>query len=70
MNTKNELLCATWNIRRGLITRELELKNLQKNIDVLFITETDTKNLLKEEDYSIDGYRTVFPERELTFSVS
>ena len=43
----------TWNIRRGLITREHELKNIlnDEDIDVAFITETDTKSLLKEENF-------------------
>ena len=41
---KKQLLIATWNIRRGLVVRELELKNLLKEekIDVIFLTETDT----------------------------
>ena len=29
----------------------------------MFLTETDTKNLRKEEDYTVKGYCTYFPER-------
>ena len=58
-----KLNCATWNIRRGLLTREKELVNLlaTENIDLIFITETDTKNIKKEEDYTIQGYKTILP---------
>ena len=41
-----ELIIGTWNVRRGLIIRELEIVNLlhADKIDVLFLTETDIKN--------------------------
>ena len=56
-NKPKELTCCTWNIRRGLITREAELKNiLQTNqIDIMFLTETDSI-IKNENDYCIDGY--------------
>ena len=59
----NALVCCTWNIRRGLIKREIELIDLLKseNVDVIFLTETDTKSLSKEEDYCIQGYKTILP---------
>ena len=60
------LKCITWNLKRGLVTREMELKLLLENeeIDIAFITETDTKELKKESDYLISGYKTIFPNRE------
>ena len=63
---KNVLKCSTWNIRRGLITRDLELRKLLKNenIDVMFLTETDTKAIPSEDKYQIQGYKTVFQERK------
>ena len=59
------LSCATWNVKRGLIKRELEIIHLlnSENIDVIFITETDTKQIICEGDYRINGYKTVFQER-------
>ena len=62
-NQSNALVCCTWNIRRGLVKRESELKDLltSENIDVIFLTETDTKCLCKEEDYFIQGYKTILP---------
>ena len=45
---------------------ELELIRMLQNesIDVIFLTETDTRSLEKEESYGIKGYCTVFPERK------
>ena len=45
--TDRNLKIGTWNICRGLITREHELQQLLKkeSIDILFVTETDTKNI-------------------------
>ena len=59
------LKCVTWNIRRGLVTREKELQLLlsEEDIDVAFLTETDTTALRKEENYQIPGYKTIFPKR-------
>ena len=59
----NVLICSTW---RGLIVRDLELRNILKeeNINVIFLTETDSKVLKNEERYLINGYKTVFQERK------
>ena len=64
-NRNRKLNCGTWNICGGLITREHELKQLLKDesIDILFITETDATMLPTENDYLIDGYKTIFPKR-------
>ena len=52
-----------WNIRKGLITREIELKKILKDekIDVMFLTETDTKAIFAPSDYQIEGFFTVLP---------
>ena len=56
---KRKLNIATWNIRRGLITRENELVQLlhEEEIDVMFLTETDTSKQ-NAEMYHITGYTT------------
>ena len=65
-NKNHSLKCATWNICRGLVTREYELKNLleTKDIDVMFLTETDLNNLETESDYIIQGYKTILPMKK------
>ena len=35
-----------------------------ENIDIIFLTETDTNSLQKEDGYKIQGYKTVFQERK------
>ena len=49
------------------MTRELELRKLLKTekIDIMFLTETDSRHLTKETDYTLEGYKTVFPKKEL-----
>ena len=56
---KRYLNIATWNIRRGLVTRENELTHLllTEEIDVIFLTETDAKKQ-NAKDYHISGYTT------------
>ena len=65
---KNALKCCTWNIRRGLVTREPELRILLKSedIDVIFLTETDTKNTVNEDSYTIEGYKTILPLKSIS----
>ena len=56
---------ACWNIRRVLIKREQELKMLleDEKIDLLFVTETDTRAITSEKDYSIKGFKTILQKR-------
>ena len=65
-SSDHSLICGTWNIKRGLVTREQELINILKkdNIDIYFITETDTTSLGSPDQYKLEGYITIFPERE------
>ena len=62
-NTQTDLKIGSWNIKRGLVTKGTELKELLKkeNFDVLFLNETDTKNVHSKEDYQITGYDTILP---------
>ena len=41
---KRKLNIATWNVRRGLISHENEIRDLllTEEIDLIFLTETDT----------------------------
>ena len=59
-----ELKIMCWNIRKGLITRELELKLLlsSEKIDIIFLTETDTRTVPTAMDYQIEGYTTILPK--------
>ena len=34
---------------------------MTENVDVLFLTETDIKNLVNDESYVIQGYKTILP---------
>ena len=54
-----------WNIRRGLVKRELELKLMlhEEKISIMFLTETDTKAIKSSEDYKIKGYETILQKR-------
>jgi hypothetical protein len=66
-NNQETLIISTWNIRRGLIVREIELKNMlnDEKIDIMFVTETDTKTLENEKSYQVEGYNTVFPQKKM-----
>ena len=57
---KKEKTIGTWNIRRGLIKRENEILEIitSQNIDILFLTETDTKRS-NAEKFVIKGFNTV-----------
>ena len=57
---RKEKTIGTWNMRRGLIKRENEILDIltSQNIDVLFLTETDTKRS-DAEKFVIKGFNTV-----------
>ena len=65
-STLNDLTICSWNIKKGLIKREEELKDMLKNesIDIMFLLETDNKNLVTESDFQIEGYKTIFHARK------
>ena len=60
------LKICEWNIRKGLVKRETELRLLlqDEKIDIIFLTETDTKAIQSSADYSIAGFKTVFQNRK------
>ena len=63
-NCQKEILrIACWNIRRGLISKELEIRNIlrEEMLNILFLTETDTMAISDPKDYQIEGYKTVLP---------
>ena len=55
------LKICSWNIRRGLLKRELELKDMlnSEKLNIMFLVETDTKMLHGKNDYKIEGYETI-----------
>jgi hypothetical protein len=60
-DVEQQLKICSWNIRRGLIKRELELKNILKSekVNIMFLVETDLTMLNGKEDYKIEGYETI-----------
>lgn len=64
----NQIRIGCWNIRRGLIRREEELKELlrKENLDIMFLVETDTRSIKEEKDYKIGEYKTVLPKQKDT----
>ena len=60
---KTELRLGTWNIRRGLVRRENEIERLllDEGLDLLFLTETDSKKM-NIDNYKIKGFYIVTPE--------
>ena len=57
---KRHLKIGTWNVRRGLITKEIEISELMKSedIEVMFLTEADTKKT-SAENYKLQGFTTI-----------
>ena len=55
------LKICSWNIRRGLIKRELELKDTlnSEKLNIMFLVEADTKLPNGKSDYKIEGCATV-----------
>ena len=53
----SNLKISSWNIKRGLVTKEIELRDIlnREDIDILFLNETDSKHLAKKADYQING---------------
>ena len=61
---------CSWNIRRGLVKRESELKNIINTnyLSVIFLVETDTYAINQEEDYQISGFKTLVQKKKDTNS--
>ena len=56
------LKICSWNIRRGLIKRELELKDMlnSEKMNIMFLVETDTKLPNGKSDYKIEGLQQFY----------
>ena len=54
-----------WNIRRGLVKRELEIIDLinSNNLAVLFLVETDSHLINEKKDFGINGFETAFHKK-------
>ena len=63
---KAQIKVCSWNIRRGLILREQELKSIiQLNkLNIIFLVETDTSAVNSESDYKIEGFRTIIQNKK------
>ncbi len=67
LSTKSVLIkICSWNIRRGLILREQELKSIirSNNLNIVFLVETDTNAVSTESDYKIDGFKTIIQNKK------
>ena len=65
-NPKDLIVCS-WNIQKGLIKREEELKDMlnKESIDIMFLMETDNKNLITESDFQIEGSKQFFIKEKI-----
>ena len=65
-NKQKEVNICCWNIRRGLIIREEELKSLahKNSLKIIFLVETDTYAVNVEEDFKIQGFKTLVQKKE------
>jgi len=63
---EQQLKICSWNIRRGLIKRELELKNIlnSEKVNIMFLVETDITMLNGKKEYKIEGYETILQKTE------
>ena len=61
-----KIKCACWNVRRGLIKQELEVKSILKEerIDIMFLVEVDTNLIKIKTDFILAGYETVVQKRK------
>ena len=64
MTANHNLKIGSWNIKRGLVTKEIELRDMliKEAFDILFLNETDTKQILSKNDYQIKGCETILPK--------
>ena len=61
---QSNLNIGSWNIKRGLVTKEIEPCDMlnKEDFDILFLNETDSKQVLTSADYQIKGYETILPK--------
>lgn len=65
---QTRLTIGCWNIKRGLVMREEELKELlhKEKIDIMFLLKMDTVMMKGEEDYTIKGYKIILTKLKET----
>ena len=63
---QSALRLGCWNIRRGLVKREIELTELigSFKLDIIFLVETDSNLIQTEIDFKIKGFTTEFHLKE------
>ena len=61
VNKTQTIKQACWNIRRGLVKRELEIKNLLQTheLKLLFLVETDTDMIKEEKEYQFPAMHSL-----------
>ena len=61
VTNRKKIGVGSWNIRRGLIIREQELKDIVKSnaLNIIFLTETDTNAVNTDKDFKIPGFKTI-----------
>ena len=61
-----QIRICSWNIRKGLILREEELKSIiqQNKLNIVFLVETDTNAVNNETDFKIRGFKTVIQNKK------
>ena len=52
------LIVAAWNIQRGMFRREIEIRELANQLDILALTETDSVHL---SGYKLDNFKVFLP---------
>ena len=66
-NPNKEMNICSWNIRRGLVVREAELKQMTRtnSLNIIFLVETDTNAVNTENDYQIQGFKTLVQNKKI-----
>ena len=62
----NILKVCSWNISRGLIKREQEIKELinKHELNITFLVEADNSEIEEEKDYKLKGLTTIVPMKK------
>ena len=65
LNSTQIRICS-WNIRKGLILREEELKSIiqHNKLNIVFLVETDTNAINTETDFRIKNFKTVIQNKK------
>ena len=63
-----EINIGSWNIRRGLQKRELEIIDLinTNDLTILFLVETDSYQINEKKDFELVGFETLFHKKKIS----